>query len=85
MMLPYLNEIVRNVIYKEYFVKEKTKLVLPHIEAYPFLKNVIVDANVSEVLKYVLGESAHLTFTSLLTIMQKIILSTQVMKLIFVF
>jgi DNA modification methylase len=59
------NEMVRTVIYKEYFAKEKTnKSALLHAETYDFLKNTIVNADVLEVLKYVPNESVHLTFTS---------------------
>ncbi|MDR0667772.1 MAG: HEAT repeat domain-containing protein [Prevotellaceae bacterium] len=59
------NEMVRTVIYKEYFAKEKTKkTALPHAETYDFLKNVVVNADVLEVLKFVPEESVHLTFTS---------------------
>jgi DNA modification methylase len=59
------NEMVRTVIYKEYFAKEQSKKdTLPHAETYEFLKNVIVNADVLEALKYVPDESVHLTFTS---------------------
>ncbi|MCK9255403.1 MAG: restriction endonuclease subunit M [Bacteroidales bacterium] len=59
------NEMVRTVIYKEYFAKEKSnKNTLPHTETYDFLKNVIVNADVLEALKFVPDESVHLTFTS---------------------
>jgi DNA modification methylase len=59
------NEMVRDVIYKEYFAKEKTTTnALPHAETYGFLKNVIVNADVLEALKSVPDESVHLTFTS---------------------
>lgn len=59
------NEMVRTVIYKEYFAKEKTqKSALSHAETYDFLKNVVVNADVLEVLKSVPDESIHLTFTS---------------------
>jgi DNA modification methylase len=59
------NEMVRTVIYKEYFAKEKSKKdALPHAETYDFLKNVIVNADVLEALKFVPDESVHLTFTS---------------------
>lgn len=64
-LINHENEIVRNVIYKEYFTeKKKKKSVLPHAETYPFLKNVVVNGDVLEVLKYVPEESIHLTFTS---------------------
>ena len=59
------NEMVRNIIYKEYFAKEKpAKNSLPHAETYDFLKNVVVNADVLDALKYVPDESVHLTFTS---------------------
>lgn len=59
------NEMVRNVIYKEYFAKEQSKKdALPHAETYDFLKNVVVNADVLEALKFVPDESVHLTFTS---------------------
>jgi DNA modification methylase len=59
------NEMVRTVIYKEYFAQEKAhEDALPHAETYEFLKNVIVNADVLEALKYVPDESVHLTFTS---------------------
>lgn len=59
------NEMVRTIIYKEYFARENQKNgVLPHTESYDFLKNAIVNADVLEVLKYVPDESVHLTFTS---------------------
>jgi DNA modification methylase len=59
------NEMVRNVIYKEYFAKEKkNESALPHAETYDFLKNVVVNADVLEALKFVPDESVHLTFTS---------------------
>ena len=65
LIINHENEIVRNVIYKEYFTeKKKKKSVLPHAETYPFLKNVVVNGDVLEVLKYVPEESIHLTFTS---------------------
>lgn len=64
-LINHENEIVRNVIYKEYFTeKKKKKSVLPHAETYPFLKNEVVNGDVLEVLKYVPEESIHLTFTS---------------------
>lgn len=64
-LINHENEMVRTVIYKEYFAQEKnTKSVLPHAETYPFLKNVVVNADVREVLKNVPDDSVHLTFTS---------------------
>ena len=59
------NEMVRTVIYKEYFSKNKTtNSLLPHAETYPYLKNAVVNGHVRDVLKLVPDESIHLTFTS---------------------
>lgn len=65
-LINHPNEMVRDVIYKEFFGEnENTKPnSLPHTETYEFLKNVVVNADVLEVLKYVPNESVHLTFTS---------------------
>lgn len=64
-LINHENEMVRTVIYKEYFAKEKsTKNTLSHTETYDFLKNVIVNADVLEALKSVPDDSVHLTFTS---------------------
>ncbi len=59
------NEMVRTVIYKEYFAKEKRKEnTLPHAESYSYLKNTIVNGDVRDILKIIPDESFHLTFTS---------------------
>lgn len=64
-LVNHQNEMVRTVIYKEYFANEKLKTsALPHAETYDFLKNVVVNADVLEALKHVPDESVHLTFTS---------------------
>ncbi|MDR0833596.1 MAG: hypothetical protein LBN93_05350 [Candidatus Symbiothrix sp.] len=64
-LINHPNEMVRTVIYKEYFAKENQKQsVLPHTETYDFLKNTVVNADVLEALKSVPDESVHLTFTS---------------------
>ena len=64
-LLNHPNEIVRTVIYKEFFAeKTKKESTLPHPETYDFLKNVVLNADVLEALKYVPDESVHLTFTS---------------------
>ena len=64
-LINHTNEMVRTVIYKEYFSKENQSVgVLPHPDTYEFLKNTIVNADVLEALKYVPAESVHLTFTS---------------------
>ncbi len=64
-LLNHPNEMVRTVIYKEYFAdKTKKENELPHPETFDFLKNVVVNADVRETLLNVPNESIHLTFTS---------------------
>ena len=64
-LINHPNEMVRTVIYKEYFAKETSvKAALPHTETYNFLKNTVVNADVRKALKFVPDESVHLTFTS---------------------
>lgn len=64
-LIDHDNEMVRTVIYKEYFAKKITKSAkLTHAETYPFLKNVVVNGDVRDVLESVPDESVHLTFTS---------------------
>ena len=65
-LLNHPNEMIRTVIYKEFFASEqkRDKNSLTHIETYQFLKNTVVNADVMEALKYVPDESIHLTFTS---------------------
>lgn len=64
-LINHPNEMVRTIIYKEYFAKDNSvKSELPHSETYDFLKNTVVCADVREALKFVPDESVHLTFTS---------------------
>jgi len=64
-LINHSNEMVRSVIYKEYFAKENQKdNTIPHAETFEYLKNVVVNADVLDVLKFVPNESVHLTFTS---------------------
>lgn len=64
-LINHENEMVTKVIYKEYFAKSNEKTSeQPHTESYDFLKNVVVNADVREVLKLIPDESFHLTFTS---------------------
>jgi DNA modification methylase len=64
-LINHENEVVRTVIYKEYFAKETTiQSAMPHAMSYPFLQNVIVNGDVRDVLKFVPEDSIHLTFTS---------------------
>ena len=59
------NEMVSSVINKEYFsVKTDRKQTMPHTYSYPFLQNVVVNADVLKVLDFVPDDSIHLTFTS---------------------
>ncbi|MEG0012404.1 MAG: DNA methyltransferase [Muribaculaceae bacterium] len=64
-LINHENEVVRTVIYKEYFAKERhIESKLPHAETYAFLKNVVVNGDVRDILKSVPDDSIHLTFTS---------------------
>lgn len=58
------NEMVQTVIHKEYFAQSSTETVQPHTETYEFLRNVVVNGDVRDILKIVPDESIHLTFTS---------------------
>lgn len=59
------NEMVSSVIKKEYFtIKTDKKQTTPHTYSYPFLQNVVVNADVLQVLDLVPDDSIHLTFTS---------------------
>jgi DNA modification methylase len=64
-LVNHKNETVRTFIYKELFANENQSLsTLPHAETYSYLKNVVVNGDVLDVLKNVHNESVHLTFTS---------------------
>ncbi|MGI8641532.1 MAG: DNA methyltransferase [Pyrinomonadaceae bacterium] len=64
-LLNHENEIVRTVIYKEFFAElTRKENAQPHPETYDFLKNVVVNADVRDALLNVPNESIHLTFTS---------------------
>lgn len=63
-LLNHENEMVRTVIYKEYFAEQKDKNAQPHTESYDYLKNVVVNADTIETMKLLKDESIHLTFTS---------------------
>ncbi len=59
------NETIQSVIEIEYSSHTNKKLsTLPHKETYSFIKNVVVNADVLDVLKLVPDEAVHLTFTS---------------------
>ncbi|MBW7888964.1 MAG: HEAT repeat domain-containing protein [Bacteroidetes bacterium] len=63
-LINHENEMVRTVIYKEYFSELKNKNSQPHTESDDFLKNVVVNADTIETMKLLKDESIHLTFTS---------------------
>jgi len=64
-LINHPNEMVRTVIYKEYFAKEnKNPNSQPHNQTYDYLKNKVVNADVLEAINYIQDESIHLTFTS---------------------
>ena len=63
-LLNHENEIVRNIIYKEYFSEQKDKNTQPHTNSYDYLKNIVVNADTIETMKLLKDESIHLTFTS---------------------
>lgn len=64
-LINHPNEMVRAAIYREFFASTNiNKDKLPHPETYDYLKNIVVNDDVLEVLKYVPDESIHLTFTS---------------------
>lgn len=59
------NEIIQEVIRIELFPeKKKSKNKIPHPDSPDYLKNVVVEGDVRDTLKYVPDESIHLTFTS---------------------
>jgi len=63
-LINHPNEMIQTVIHKEYFAKSTSKDKQPHTESYNFLKNVVVNGDVKDILKLVPDESIHLTFTS---------------------
>ncbi len=63
-LINHPNEMVKTVIYKEYFSQIKSKNEQLHPDSYDFLKNTVVNGDVREILKNVPDESVHLTFTS---------------------
>jgi hypothetical protein len=58
------NEMVQQVIRKEYFVELKKEKKQAHTESYDYLKNVVVNGDTIETMKLLQDESIHLTFTS---------------------
>jgi len=63
-LIEHPNEFVQQIIQKEYFSKRSSQSHLPHYESYDFMKNVVVNGDVLDVLQIIPDESIHLTFTS---------------------
>lgn len=63
-LINHENEMIRTVIYKEYFSEIKNNNSIPHTETYDFLKNVVVNAETISTMKLIPEEAVHLTFTS---------------------
>ena len=63
-LINHQNEMVRTVIYKEFFASQKNFSNQPHTESYNYLKNVVVNGDTVETMKLLQDESVHLTFTS---------------------
>ncbi len=63
-LINHENEMVRMVIYKEFFATQKALCHQPHTESYNYLKNVVVNGDTIETMRLLKEESIHLTFTS---------------------
>ncbi|MHC6203651.1 DNA methyltransferase [Breznakiellaceae bacterium SP9] len=64
LLINHQNEMVQQVIRKEYFAKKGTNDTQEHIESYNYLKNVVVHGDTIETMELLKDESVHLTFTS---------------------
>jgi DNA modification methylase len=63
-LIEHPNEMVVQVIRKEYFSEKNNVTKQPHTESYDYLKNVVVNGDTIETMKLLQDESIHLTFTS---------------------
>lgn len=63
-LVDHPNEFIQQVIQKEYFPKQTKSSYLAHAEAHNYLKNVVVNGDVREILQVIPEDSIHLTFTS---------------------
>ena len=64
-LINHENEMIRTVIYKEYFSRNtESQSKQSHADSYDYLKNIVVNDDVREILSLVKDESVHLTFTS---------------------
>jgi len=64
MLVNHENEMVRNIIYKEFFSTKNTNKKQAHTDSYDYLRNVVINADTLETMKLLEDESIHLTFTS---------------------
>jgi DNA modification methylase len=63
-LITHENEMVQQIIRKEYFKDTKKEKIKVHTESYDYLKNVVVNGDTIETMKLLEDESIHLTFTS---------------------
>ncbi len=63
-LINHQNEMVRTVIYKEFFAMQNTLSYQSHTESFDYLKNVVVNGDTIETMELLQDESVHLTFTS---------------------
>jgi len=63
-LITHENEMVQQVIRKEYFINTKKEKAQEHTDSYDYLKNVVVNGDTIETMKLLKDESIHLTFTS---------------------
>ena len=63
-LINHENEMIVQVIRKEYFTCQKKEKTQAHTESYDYLKNVVVNGDTIETMRLLQDESVHLTFTS---------------------
>lgn len=63
-LINHENEMVRTIIYKEYYSEKKSAKKQSHTESYDYLKNIVVNADTLDAMRLLEDESIHLTFTS---------------------
>jgi len=63
-LITHENEMVQQVIRKEYFTELEKEKKQIHTESYDYMKNVVVNGDTIEIMKLLQDESIHLTFTS---------------------
>ncbi|MDR0410185.1 MAG: HEAT repeat domain-containing protein, partial [Spirochaetaceae bacterium] len=63
-LINHSNEMIQQVISKEYASKQDVNTAQKHTESYDYMKNVVVNGETIETMKLLKDESVHLTFTS---------------------